>query len=119
MTGHFFSMLELPDQWPGVFLPLAARSTLLARLLAPRHVSPDLGHGLTSLTLSHSLETSASESCLQLMRLSIQPSSVGMEPTSCVRESLCGSDGLLTSISIFVSIAVFAGKPSIMAGGTD
>lgn len=64
-------------------------------------------------TLSQSLDTSASDSCLQFIRFSIQPSSVGIEPGSCVRDSLCGSAGLLTSMSILLSRAVLLGKASM------
>jgi hypothetical protein len=61
-------------------------------------------------TLSHKRETSLSASCLQFIRLSIQPSRVGIDPGSDVGDSLCGSGILPTSISIFESIAGHLGS---------
>lgn len=59
-------------------------------------------------TLSQSRETSFSASCLQLIKLSIHPSNVGMEPGSFTGERPCGCAGLLTSKSIFeVSMGAF------------
>ena len=58
----------------------------------------------TSLTRSQSLETSFSANCLQFMRFSIHPSSVGIEPGSVVGDNRCGSGALLVSMSIFTSI---------------
>jgi hypothetical protein len=55
-------------------------------------------------TLSHSLDTSLSASCLQLIRFSIQPSSVAIDPGSLVGDSLCGSGIFPTSTSIFESM---------------
>lgn len=57
-------------------------------------------------TLSQSLCTSLSTSCLQFIRLSIQPSRVGMVVGSEVgAEESCIGSGILTS-SILVSMAV-------------
>lgn len=57
-----------------------------------------------SHTLSHSLCTSLSASCLQLMRLSIQPSSVGIVVGSDVgADDSCMGSGIFTS-SILVSM---------------
>lgn len=91
-------------------LPLAARSILLVILLGPDDmgISSNLLHATlfsVNHTLSHSLETSTSASCLQFMRLSIQPSSVGIDPGSLVGDSLCGSGIFPTSTSIFDSIS--------------
>jgi len=55
-------------------------------------------------TFSQSLCTSLSASCLQLMRLSIQPSSVGIVVGSVVRtDDSCIGSGILTS-SMLVSM---------------
>lgn len=57
-----------------------------------------------SPTLSHSLCTSLSANCLQLIRLSIQPSSVGIEAGSDGgAEDSCMGSGIFTS-SMFVSM---------------
>lgn len=53
-------------------------------------------------TFSHSLCTSASDNCLQAIRFSIQPSSVGIEGGSRGADVGCAS-GILTS-SMFVSM---------------
>ena len=58
-------------------------------------------------TLSQSLETSFSASCLQFIRFSIQPSSVGIDPGSVVGDSLCGSGIFPTSTSILESIIIY------------
>ena len=55
-------------------------------------------------TLSHNLDTSISVNCLQFIKFSIHPSSVGIEPGSVVGESLWGSGIFPTSTSIFESI---------------
>ena len=63
---------------------------------------------LSRHTLSHSLDTSFSASCLQFIKLSIQPSNVGIDPGSVTGDSPCGCVGLPTSRSIFeVSIGAF------------
>jgi len=81
-------------------------------------VSHDPGHGEPSHTLSHKRKTSLSASCLQFIRLSIQPSKVGMDCVSVTGDKPCGWAGLPTSTSIFESMldsmlncfsAVFAG----------
>jgi hypothetical protein len=69
-------------------LLLAARLTPLVRLLEPKRklVNKILRRSLRKqkLTLSQSLDTSFSANCLQFIRFSIQPSSVGIEPGSLV-----------------------------------
>lgn len=55
-------------------------------------------------TLSHSLCTSFSASCLQLIRFSIQPSKVGIDWGSDVGDSRWGSGSFPISTSIFESI---------------
>lgn len=55
-------------------------------------------------TLSHNLWTSFSANCLQFIRLSIQPSKVGIDAGSEAGESRVGSGSLPTSTSIFESI---------------
>lgn len=70
-----------------------------------------------SRTLSHSLCTSLSASCLQLMRLSIQPSSVGIVVGSDVgADDSCMGSGILTS-SILVSMV--AGRRDRCRWGVD
>jgi hypothetical protein len=65
-----------------------------------------------SHTLSHSLCTSLSASCLQLMRLSIQPSSVGIVVGSDV-----GADDSCMGSGIFTSSILGGG--GIDVGGVD
>ncbi len=92
-------------------LLLAAHSILLVEPLEPdrKGISFDVPHArnLVSRTLSQSLETSFSASCLQFIRFSIQPSSVGIDPGSVVGDSLCGSGIFPTSTSILESITVY------------
>lgn len=92
-------------------LLLAAHSILLVEPLEPgrKGISFDVLHArfLIDRTLSQSLETSFSASCLQFIRFSIQPSSVGIDPGSVVGDSLCGSGIFPTSISILESITIY------------
>lgn len=55
-------------------------------------------------TLSHNLWTSFSASCLQFIKLSIQPSRVGIDAGSVAGDNLCGSGAFPMSKSIFESI---------------
>ena len=55
-------------------------------------------------TLSHSLCTSVSASCLQFIKLSIQPSRVGIDAGSDAGDNRWGSGSFPTSTSIFESI---------------
>ena len=75
-------------------------STSLAYCL----VSAGLPHDKTVLTLSHNLRTSLSANCLQFIRLSIQPSKVGMDWVSETGDKPWGCAGLPTSTSIFESM---------------
>lgn len=61
--------------------------------------------GERSRTRSHSLRTSSSASCLQLIRFSIHPSSVGIDPGSVVGDRWWGSGERAASISMLLSIA--------------
>jgi hypothetical protein len=66
-------------------------------------------------TLSHSLCTSLSASCLQLIRLSIQPSNVGIVVGSEVgADDSCIGSGIFTS-SMLVSM-VAGGAPGVVGG---
>lgn len=56
-------------------------------------------------TRSHSRRTSSSANCLQVIKLSIQPSKVGMDPGSLVGDKWCGSGDRAVSISMLLSIA--------------
>ena len=60
--------------------------------------------GSVRYTLSQSLCTSFSASCLQFIKLSIHPSSVGIEAGSVAGDNRCGSGSFPISTSIFVSI---------------
>jgi hypothetical protein len=64
-------------------------------------------------TFSHSLWTSTSASCLQLIKLSIQPSKVGIEAVSVEGDSLEGSGTLPTS-SMLVSMLFLLVLSSVM-----
>jgi hypothetical protein len=69
----------------------------------PRSRAQELSH-----TFSQSLCTSLSASCLQVMRLSIQPSRVGIVVGSVVgADDSCMGSGIFTS-SIFVSMVAGA-----------
>jgi hypothetical protein len=56
-------------------------------------------------TRSHSRRTSSSANCLQVIKLSIHPSRVGMDPGSLVGDRRCGSGDRAVSISMLLSIA--------------
>ena len=56
-------------------------------------------------TLSHNLCTSASDSCLHCIKLSIQPSSAGIEGGSVCEGTSAGSGRFFCTSSIFTSIA--------------
>ena len=56
-------------------------------------------------TRSHRRRTSSSANCLQVIKLSIQPSRVGMDPGSLVGDRWCGSGDRAVSISMLLSIA--------------
>jgi hypothetical protein len=92
-------------------VPLAVRWTRpevprgpVTRCLSEKAVPAAVLHQTMSHTLSHSLCTSLSASCLQLMRLSIQPSSVGIVVGSeAGADDSCMGSGILTS-SILVSM---------------
>jgi hypothetical protein len=94
------------------YVPLAVRWTLpevprgpVARCLSEGAISADFLRQAVSHTFSHSLCTSLSASCLQLIRLSIQPSSVGIVVGSDVgADDSCMGSGILTS-SMLVSMA--------------
>lgn len=60
-------------------------------------------------TRSHSRRTSSSANCLHVIKLSIQPSSVGMDPGSLVGERWCGSGDREVSISMLLSMVGTAG----------
>lgn len=62
-----------------------------------------LREGKSSVTFSHNLWTSTSANCLHVIKLSIQPSRVGIEAGSDTGDSLDGSGALPTS-SMFVSM---------------
>ena len=107
MTGH------LKQIWLSiVYVPLVGHLTRPVALREPTQVqrqpwSPNMHiMHLETLrrTLSHSLCTSFSASCLQFIKLSIHPSSVGMDAGSVAGESLWGSGNLPMSTSIFESI---------------
>ena len=55
-------------------------------------------------TLSHSLCTSFSANCLQFIKLSIHPSSVGIDAGSVAGDRRCGSGNLPISTSILESM---------------
>lgn len=61
-------------------------------------------HGASKLTRSQSRRTSFSDSCLHCIRVSIQPSSVGMAPGSVAGERRCGSGDRAVSISMLFSM---------------
>jgi hypothetical protein len=66
--------------------------------------------GWWSHTFSHSLCTSLSASCLQLMRLSIQPSRVGMVAGSDAgADDSCMGSGILTSSMLVSMVGAAAG----------
>lgn len=60
-------------------------------------------------TRSHNRRTSSSANCLHVIKLSIHPSSVGMDPGSLVGERWCGSGDLAVSISMLLSMVGTAG----------
>lgn len=60
-------------------------------------------------TRSHSRRTSSSANCLHVIKLSIHPSSVGMDPGSLVGERWCGSGDRAVSISMLLSMVCSAG----------
>src|SRR4051812_24578229 len=64
---------------------------------------PGLSKSANVNTLSQSLCTSCSASCLHVIKLSIHPSRIGIDAGSVVGDSLVG-DGTLPTSSMFVSI---------------
>ena len=94
-----------------VHVPLAARwihpATLRGPVMEMDQYAPYTERGCrkhVSHTFSHSLCTSLSASCLQLMRLSIQPSRVGIVAGSDAgADDSCMGSGILTS-SMLVSM---------------
>jgi len=90
-------------------LPLVVHSTPPAELLEPGNVistalyASDCDCPRIPRTFSHNRCTSTSANCLHCMRLSIHPSSVGIEAGSDAGDSLAGSGARLTS-SILVSM---------------
>ena len=61
-------------------------------------------------TRSHSRRTSSSANCLHVIKLSIQPSKVGMEPGSLAGDRWCGSGDRAVSISMLLSMVGTAGE---------
>lgn len=87
-------------------LPLAVHSIPLEELLEPGTISTLLTQTTVSElhTLSQSFETSLSANCLQFIKLSIQPSNVGIDAGSEAGDNLVDSAGLPISTSIFESM---------------
>ena len=91
-------------------IPLAAHWTPPAELLLPVRHKNDQFEFIHSCqikkpTRSHSRRTSSSANCLQVIKLSIHPSKVGMDPGSLVGDKRCGSGDRAVSISMLLSIA--------------
>ena len=88
---------EIKDTWPSVvYVPLVEHLTLPLELREPTRILRQFGAKQISTimllsgpihTLSHSLCTSFSASCLQFIKLSIHPSSVGIDAGSVAGES--------------------------------
>ncbi len=93
-------------------VPLAVRWTRPAALLGPRPFQFSLPNpcrfwlyiNLIRHTLSHSLCTSFSANCLQFIKLSIHPSSVGIDAGSVAGDRRCGSGNFPMSTSILESM---------------
>jgi hypothetical protein len=113
VTGHFCAIVS--GGWrrsEGVYVPRAVRST---RPGVPRgpiahlvRMCRDHAYEQLSHTFSQSRCTSLSANCLQLMRLSIQPSRVGIVVGSVVgADDSCMGSGIFTS-SILVSMVAGA-----------
>jgi hypothetical protein len=113
VTGHFCAIVSVCGECRAVHIPRVVRST---RPGEPRGPVPRLDQhtahvnqgqeGQSWHTFSHSLWTSLSASCLHVMRLSIQPSSVGIVAGSeAGADDRCTGSGILTS-SMLVSMVV-------------
>lgn len=97
-------------------IPPAAHLTRPAKLLVPGNallVSPLILltylnplRSANANTLSQSLWTSCSASCLHVIKFSIHPSRIGIDAGSVVGDNLVG-EGTRPTSSIFVSIVLF------------
>lgn len=113
-----------PRRWLGGLIPQAGRLTRPAVPLVPTPAVVSIWSSSTHWaggvancfqhTRSHSLCTSFSASCLQFIKLSIHPSSVGIDAGSVAGDSRWGSGSFPISTSIFESILWYSGVFNII-----
>lgn len=113
-NGHmFFDAIPLAVRWTHPVALLEPRPSLFS-LLNPYGFC--LYINLLKHTLSHSLCTSFSANCLQFIKLSIHPSSVGIDAGSVAGDRRCGSGNFPMSTSILESIVVWLCDSSVGGG---